>query len=63
MHTRIKWSYGIFAILFSIIVLFDFLILFQSWEDGVLLHPQLQQHFYINPFLMVYFWFMALKKD
>jgi len=61
-HMRIKWSYGVFAILFSIIVAFDFLILFQSWADGVQLHPQLQQHFYFNPPIMIFLWYMALKK-
>lgn len=58
----LKWSYGVLAILFSIIVVFDFLILFQSWVGGVQLHPQLQQHFYINPPIMIFLWYMALKK-
>ncbi len=60
---RIKWSWAVPAILFSIVVVFDFLILFQSWADGVRLHPQLQQHFYTNPPLVIFLWYMALKKD
>lgn len=59
---RIKWSYGVFAILFSIIVAFDFFILFQSWSNDIQLHKQLQQHFYINPTMMIFLWYMALKK-
>lgn len=59
---RIRWSYAILAILFSIIVVIDFFMLFRSWVDSVRLHPQLQQHFYINPPLMFFLWYMALKK-
>jgi len=60
---RIKWVYAVLAILFSIVVVFDFLMLFQSWADGVQLHPQLQQHFYFNPPILIFLWYMALKKD
>jgi len=60
---KIKWAYGVWAILFSVIVVIDFILLFQSWVDGVALHPQLQQHFYIYPPFTIYFWYMALKND
>jgi uncharacterized membrane protein YagU involved in acid resistance len=62
-YMRIKWVYAVLAILFSIVVVFDFLMLFQSWADGVQLHPQLQQHFYFNPPILIFLWYMALKKD
>lgn len=59
---KIKWVYGVWAIIFSITVVIDLLFLFQSWVDGVALHSQLQQHFYINPLLTIFFWYLALKK-
>jgi hypothetical protein len=58
-----KWFYLVFAILFSVIVVLDFTMLFQSLIDGVKLHPQLQQHFYFNPPVMIFLWYMVFKKS
>jgi hypothetical protein len=58
----IKKIYLVLAILFSIAVVFDFFVLFSAWYNGVLLHSQIQQHFYINPPMMFFSWYMALKE-
>ena len=57
-----KKLYLVLAILFTLIVLFDFFLLIQSMIDGVSLHPQLKQHFYFNPPVMLFCWYLALKK-
>ncbi len=59
---RMKWLYGVLAVLLSVLVVFDLLMLFQSWADGVAMHPQLQQHLYINPPVLIFLWYMALRK-
>ncbi len=57
----LKKFYFVLAVLFSVIVLFDFFILIQSFINDVSIHPQLKQHLYFNPPLMLFCWYLAFK--
>ncbi len=57
----LKRFYLVLAVLFSGIVILDFLIYFESWKNGIPLHPQLKQHLYFNPPIMLFCWYLALK--
>jgi hypothetical protein len=61
MIKNFKNPYFILAVLFSVTVIFDFLIFIQALVYGTPIHPQLKQHFYMNPPVMLFLWYMFLK--
>lgn len=58
-----KGFYLVLAILFTGIVIIDFLIFYRLIVDGTPIHPQLKQHFYTNPPIMIFLWYMVFKKN